>query len=115
MPDSLASTPPTPPAGVGAQKRKAEDTLEADTVTRGGHRTVLATRGAVEYSWIWLLRQRRLRAVSGLTGACAACSHCWAAAWELSCLDHSHAATPLRVTRASRAQLLRSVLGATCR
>ena len=30
------------------------------------------------------------------TGACAACSHCWAAAWELSDLDHSHAvASPL--------------------
>jgi len=37
----------------------------------------------------------------GLTGACAACSHCTAMAWELSDLDHSHAATPQRVTRAS--------------
>ena len=38
-------------------------------------------------------------------------------AWELSDLDHSHAATPQRVTRASCAQLLRSVLllGAACR
>ena len=36
-------------------------------------------------------------------------------AWELSGLDHSHAATPQRVTRASCAQLLRSVLGAACR
>jgi len=45
----------------------------------------------------------------GLTGACAACSHCTATAWELSDLDHSHAATPQRVTRASCAhQLLRS-------
>ena len=43
----------------------------------------------------------------GLTGACAACSHCTATAWELSDLDHSHAATPQRVTRAScDAQLL---------
>ena len=42
----------------------------------------------------------------GLTGACAACSHCTATAWELSDLDHSHAATPQRVTRASCAQLL---------
>ena len=42
----------------------------------------------------------------GLTGACAACSHCSATAWELSGLDHSHAATPQRVTRASCAQLL---------
>jgi len=46
----------------------------------------------------------------GLTGACAACSHCTATAWELSDLDHSHAATPQRVTRASCAQLLRSDL-----
>ena len=44
----------------------------------------------------------------GLTGACAACSHCTATAWELSDLDHSHAATLQRVTRASCAQLLRS-------
>ena len=45
----------------------------------------------------------------GLTIACAACSHCCTAtAWELSDLDHSHAATPQRVTRASCAQLLRS-------
>ena len=51
----------------------------------------------------------------GLTGACAACSHYTATAWELSDLDHSHAATPQRVTRASCAQLLRSVLGAACR
>jgi len=43
----------------------------------------------------------------GLTGVCAACSHCTATAWELSDLDHSHAATPQRVTRASCAQLLR--------
>ena len=42
----------------------------------------------------------------GLTGACAACSHCTTTAWELSDLDHSHAATPQRVTRASCAQLL---------
>ena len=43
----------------------------------------------------------------GLTGVCAACSHCTATAWEFSDLDHSHAATPQRVTRASCAQLLR--------
>ena len=50
----------------------------------------------------------------GLTGACAACSHCTATAWELSDLDHSHAATPQRVTRASCAQLLRSDCGDFC-
>jgi len=43
----------------------------------------------------------------GLTGACAECSHCTATAWELSDLDHSHAATPQHVTNASCAQLLR--------
>ena len=80
-----------------------------------GHRTAFEAQGAAEYDLIWLLQQR-LHAVSiGLTGACAACSHCWAAAWELLGLDHSHAATPQRVTRASCAQLLRSVLGAACR
>ena len=36
--------------------------------------------------------------------------HCTATAWELSDFDHSHAATPQRVTRASCAQLLRSDL-----
>ena len=47
----------------------------------------------------------------GLTGACAACSqHYPAAAGELSGLDHSHEATPQRVTRASCAQLLHSVV-----
>ena len=46
----------------------------------------------------------------GLTGACAAYSHCSATAWDLSGLDHSHAAIPQCVTRASCAQLLRSVL-----
>ena len=50
----------------------------------------------------------------GLTGACAACSHCTATAWELSDLDHSHAATPQRVTRALCAQLLRSDCGDFC-
>ena len=49
-----------------------------------------------------------MQCLAGLTGACAACSHCTATAWELSDLDHSHAATPQRVTRASCAQLLRS-------
>ena len=47
----------------------------------------------------------------GLTGACAACSqHYPAAAGELSGLDHSHEATPQRVTRVSCAQLLHSVV-----
>ena len=57
------SKPPSPTAGAGAQKRKAEDLLEADTVARGRHGTALATQGAAEYELIWLLQQR-LRAVS---------------------------------------------------
>ena len=36
----------------------------------------------------------RIFTPSFFTGACAACSHCSATAWELSDLDHSHAATP---------------------
>ena len=34
MPGSPASTPPTPTVGAGAQKRKAEDALQADTERR---------------------------------------------------------------------------------
>ena len=34
MPGSLASTPSTPAVCAGAQKRKAKDTLEADTAAR---------------------------------------------------------------------------------
>ena len=61
-----------------------------------------------EHELIWLLQQRlRASQCLGLTGACAACIHCTATAWELSDLDHSHAATPQRITRASCAQLLR--------
>ena len=55
----------------------------------------------------------------GLTGACAACSHCWAAAWVLSGIDHSHAATPqLCVSRALHVLsscVLCLLLGAACR
>jgi len=83
--------------------------VEAETEQRSRRRARQSIR---EYELIWLLRQR-LRAVSwalGFTGACAACSHCTATAWELSDLDHSHAATPQRVTRASCAQLLLLVL-----
>jgi len=56
---------------------------------------------------IWLLQQR-LRAVSWPHWRlrCMLQTHCTATAWELSGLDHSHAATPQRVTRASCAQLL---------
>ena len=63
-----------------------------------------------EYELILLLRQR-LRAVSWPHWRLRCMrSHCMATAWELSDLDHSHAATPQRVTRASCAQLLRSDL-----
>jgi len=56
MPDTLASTPPSPTAG--AQKRKAEEPLQADTEHRSRRR---AGQGR-EYELIWLLQQR-LRAV----------------------------------------------------
>ena len=60
-------------------------------------------------SLIWLLQQR-LRAVSWPHWRLRSMlqPHCTATAWDLSDLDHSHAATPQRVTRASCAQLLRS-------
>ena len=51
----------------------------------------------------------------GLLASLALALHCTATAWELSDLDHSHAATPQRVTRASCVRLPRSVLGAACR
>ena len=70
-----------------------------------------ARQGIREYELIWLLQQR-LRAVSWPHWRlrCMLQPHCTATAWELSDLDHSHAATPQRVTRASCAQLLRSDL-----
>ena len=60
---------------------------------------------------IWLLQQR-LRAVSWPHWRlrCMLQPHCTATAWELSDLDHSHAATPQRVKCVSCAQLLRSDL-----
>ena len=93
--------------------------MEAETEQRSLiHRARQSIR---EYELIWLLQQRLSVHFSvlalGLTGACAACSHCTATAWELSALDHSHAATPQRVTRASCALsscVLTSVLGAAC-
>jgi len=72
--------------------------VEADTVAQGAHGTALATQGAAEYELSKLLQQVQCL---GLIGACDACSHCWAAAWELSGLDRFHAATPQRVSRAS--------------
>ena len=59
-----------------------------------------------EHELIWLLQQR-LRAVSWPQWRlrCMLQPHCTATAWELSDLDHSHAATPQRATRASCAQL----------
>ena len=92
---------------------------EGEAIAGDAHSATLSTQSAPEYreyELIWLLQQR-LRAVSWphCCGACAACSHCSATACDLSGLDHSHAAIPQRVTRASCAQLLRFVLGAACR
>ena len=105
MPETLGeSMPPSPTVGASVQKRKAEDRLETDIQQRSRRRA----RHAREYELICLLQQRS-RAVSWPHWSLsAACSHCSAAAWDLSGLDHSHAATPQRVTRASCAQLLRS-------
>ena len=55
----------------------------------------------------------------GLTGACAACSHCTATAWELSDLDLLITLTrrPLSASRALHVLsscVLTSVLGAAC-
>ena len=65
---------------------------------------------------IWLLQQR-VHAVSRPHWRlrCMLQPLCTATAWELSDIDHSHAVTPQRVTRASCAELLRSVLGAARR
>ena len=47
MPDYVASTPPLPPAGAGAQKPKAEQTPETDT---GGPNSAARDTGrAAEY------------------------------------------------------------------
>ena len=98
MPETLGeSMPPSPTVGASVQKRKAEDRLETDIQQRSRRRA----RHAREYELICLLQQRS-RAVSWPHWSLsAACSHCSAAAWDLSGLDHSHAATPQRVTRAS--------------
>ena len=87
--------------------------MEAETEQRSRRRARQSIRG---YDLIWLLQQR-VRAVSRPHRRlrCMLQPLCTAMAWELSDLDHSHAAIPQRVTRASCAQLLRSVLGAACR
>ena len=78
--------------------------MEAETEQRSRRRARQSIR---EYELIWLLQQR-LRAVSWPHWRlrCILQPHCTATAWELADLDHSHAATPQRVTRASCAQLL---------
>jgi len=97
-------------------RRSEKPTVRPSPETDAAQRRV--RQSIREYVLIWLLQQR-LRAVSGphwrlrcMQPLTARPRH---GAWELSDLDHSHAATPQRVTRASCAQLLRSVLGAACR
>ena len=109
------STPPSAGAGAGAEAGGEGHAVEAETEQRSRRRALQSVR---EYALFWLLQQR-LRAVSWPHWRLR-CSmqqpllgH--GKAWELSGLDHSHAATPQRVTRASCAPLLRSVLGAACR
>ena len=103
MPTTFGKT--TPPGRTSPDQAKEQ----TDAARRRARQSIR------EFELIWLLQQRLRAQCLGLTGACAACSHCTATAWELSDLDHSHAATPQRVTRALCAQLLRSVLGAACR
>ena len=86
--------------------------VEAETEKRSHRRARHSIR---EYELTWLLQQR-LRAVSWPRWSlrCLQPLHGHGMG-EFSDLDDSHAATPQRVTRASCAQLLRSVLGAACR
>ena len=103
------TTPPSPTSGAGAQNPMGRPSPETDAAR---HRARQSVR---ECELIWLLQQR-LRAVSWPHWRLRCMQpHCTATAWEFSDLDHSHAATPQRVTRASCAQLLRFVLGAACR
>ena len=61
MPDTLGkSMPPSPTAGAGAQKQKAEQTPETDAAQQ---RTRHRAQQSRQYELIWLLQQR-LRAVS---------------------------------------------------
>jgi len=72
MADSLASAPAvpvTPAAGPGAQKRKAEHTPETDTEQRSRR------RARQSMSWSGCCSSACVQCL-GLTGACAACSHC---------------------------------------
>ena len=92
-----------------AHRREARQTLETD-IQQPSRRRARQSR-VREYELIWLLQQR-LRAVSWphwrLRCMQPLLSH-GPTAWELSDLDHSHAAIPQRVTCASCAQLLRSM------
>ena len=95
MPTTLGKT--TPPGWTSPDQAKEQ----TDTARRRAQQSIR------EYALICCCSSACVQCL-GLTGACAACSHCTATAWELSDLDPSHAATPQRVTRASCAQHLRS-------
>ena len=113
MPDDLASSPPSPTAGAGAQKRsKAKQTPETDAQQRSRRKARQST--SREHELIWLLQQR-LRAVSWPHWRLRCMQSLHGHGMGVSDFDHSHAATPQRVTRASCAQHLRYVLGAACR
>ena len=118
LPDSRtdisgSSCPPSPTTGAGARKPKVRQSPESDAARRRARQSIR------EYELNWLLQQR-LRAVCSVLASLAFALHAATAwprhgRWELSDLDHSHAATPQRATRASCVQLLSSVLGAACR
>ena len=83
MPTTLGKT--TPPGWTSPDQAKEQ----TDAARRR------ARQGIREYELIWLLQQR-LRALSWPHWRlrCMLQPHCTATAWELSDLDHSHAATP---------------------
>ena len=113
MPETLGeSTPPSATASAGAKKQKARQTQEMDIQQRS-RRTAQQSR---EYELIWLLQQRLMHAVSWPHWRlCCMKPLLGHGMRELTGLNHSHAATPQHVTRASCAQLLRSMLGSACR
>ena len=84
------STPPSPTTGASAQKPKVRPSPKTDAARRRAWQSIR------EYELIWLL-QLRLRAVSWRHWRlrCMQPLHT-ATTWELSDLDHSHAATPQR-------------------
>ena len=95
MPDTLGkSMPPSPTAGAGVQKQKAEQTPETDAAQQRSRRRVRQSREHMSNELIWLLQQR-LRAVSYWPHWRLRCRQplLGHGTWELSGLDHSQSLT----------------------